>query len=1181
MKFLSQPANPSRLQAACAVVGGLVACGLVAGCSPAPSDPTVRRLVPDFGWTGEVTNVTLVGEHLFPEVVVGDKKDEAQINSSFQVVLETDPPTQLDAVQFVDASTLTAEVPAGVAPGVYDVEVVTPSGSVAPLSQAFQVTETRAAQLLFDVSAVGYDVTQTAVLAMHVADPEGGAVAQPILVDVRADSDQGAAGVQFGDGLLDNQITLPNGVGIEGNLHADGTAPLLLQSSVAQDLTLTLAAVDEPTIAGDSTLLSFAPGVPNHVVFTFPSDNFSTAAGVEVPVGIDVVDASGNVINATGLKVAVLEDSGCGQGYTTVDLLQAGPYPFTFTKACTGDHLHAVAFGIDDTESAAFNVVPAAVDHYGVAATPSSIVAGRGVLAVQVDAQDPYGNLVTDYVGVVSLHDSVGGLDKEAGVGTQSCDPVVGGQTVCTATPIRAATGILITASDGAGLSGVSNAITVTPDAADSLAMTVGTATAEAGVPFAVGIELLDAWDNQIVYGSEAPVFSDETGTLACLPSTDGNYTCTITQSDAADVISAVLEGLPASSAPFQVTNADLGLAEVTLSETAIDAGQSFSATLHGYDAYGNAYTTAVSGSAIGLADKLGGMTPLDLVLDPSGSATATVSLTTAGSDALVATASGATIGQSSPILVSAGTVVGLSVTAPPWADVGAAVPVDVSGVDTWGNVSFDYAGPVDVSLAGCTTTTVSSFPSGVGEADLTCATPAFAVVANGSDGALTASSDAVDLLDFDCADGPTAAFTLDGTSSAVACLVAGSVTMTLDPSGTSSGAASLAVWHLDGGTGDSRTTTAPDALTFEAPTATTVSFVVADSEACASEATAEAWVGENDGSAVGPITLTPTNASVRNGAATAVSVAATDCAGDVASGAEVYVWTNLGDLSGATSTGSGLTVGLDAAGAGTFSVAFLHGYAGTATVSASSADASGFGSASVTVTEDSVKPTVVSVTPAGVWTDAVSAVTIGFSERMLPGSLSAASATLTGPTGILPTTVSLSTDAETLTITPTTAIDPTSGTFTVALSTNVRDVAGNRISGDWSGNTAAWSSTFGAVASTVGTVSAACDFNLLAFRPDGDPGVGSEADAVVVGLAPASAPTWWALTVSDADGTAVRRTRVTGASATVTWDGRGDDGIVSDEGTYTVAVAALDATSNAGDACAASVALTQRGRAP
>ncbi len=1153
---------------------------VLAGCVPVAEPPDLRSVSPGWGWTGESTLITLTGARFYPEVVVGDQRGESQFDTAFQAFLETDPPTALDPVQFVDTSTLMAEVPSGVAPGVYDLRVLAPSGVATTLggSSGFRVTETRADHLAFDVETVSYDVTELASIPMHLADPEGGNVAEPMLVQVEATSALGATGLEFGSGLLDNQESIGDGTGVRGNLHADGTATLLLRSSAAQDLTLTLSSVDEPLITSATTLLSFSPGAPDHVVLTLPNANYTTTAGDEVEVGIDVVDALGNVIDATGLSVVLFEDASCGDLRQVVDLLQAGPYPVTLTAACAPDHLHAVGLG-QEVISEAFDVLPGPMVAYDVRAAPNAIVAGKGVLAVQLDAVDSYHNVVPDHLASIKLTDSVGGLDPDAGIGTQLCNPFIEGRTVCTATPIRAGSDVTITATDELGRTGVSNGVDVLADTAASVAVSLGTATGEAGVAFTVVVQLLDQWGNPLSYASDAVALTDDTGTLACESTADGNFTCFVTASDPADVITATLFSLTGTSIPLLVTNSDLAQSDVSVTDTEVTAGEAFGATVRGYDRFGNAYTTAVSGSSVTLGDLLGGLVPLAVVLDATGAGTTTLSLTVAGTDAVTASQGGVVVGTSTTITVAPGIMVELTLTAPPWADVDAGVPMSLTAVDTFGNAVGTYSGPVAVTLDGCDAVTATDFVSGEAEVDLVCNTPALQVQIVADDGVFRTVSEPLDLLDFACADGPVADLQLDGAGEVVACLVSGAATLVVDTSGTVSGAAPVAAWLLDDGHQSIRSAAAPTAVTFETPGARRVGLVVADAAACGSEASAVAWVGENDGSPVGPIVVTPTSTAVRNGASTSVSISASDCAGDVASGAYVYVWTSLGVITGATSTGTGLTATLDSLGRGGVFAGFTEGYVGTATVVASSADGSGFGSASIGVTDDSVRPTVVAASPAGEWADLVDAITVEFSEPMRSTSFASTSVVLTGPSGVVTSSLALSADLRTLTVTPSLALDAAAGAYSLTLSTNIRDTAGNRLSGDWSGAAASWSVTFGMVGATV--VSGSCTNPTPDFRPDGDEGAGMDAEHVVLSLAAASTPAWWALTVTDGDGAPVRRTRTAGSNLTVSWDGRGDDGVLLGEGVYALSVDAVDATSNEAGACSTTATLSQRGRAP
>lgn len=1150
-----------------------------AGCGPAADPPEVRSVSPGWGWTGETTSVTVTGQRFYPSLVVGDNREEAQFDTTFQVFLDASPAVALDPVQFIDTSTLAVEVPAGVTPGVYDIRVLDPAGVEATLADAFRVTETRADHLAFDVDTVGYDVTEVASLGMRLADPEEGAVAEPLLVEVRATSEAGATGVEFGDGLLDNQEALEDGVGVRGNLHADGTATLLLRSSTAQDLTLTLSSIDQPLVTEATTLLSFSPGVPDHVVLTLPSADYSTVAGDEIPLGIEVVDALGNVIDANGLSLVLFEDSDCGDLRQSVDLLQAGPYPVTLTTACEGNHLHAFGLGGDEALSEGFDVLAGPMSTYEVHAVPRSVVAGSGVLAVQVDAVDAWANVVASHVATIELTDSEGGLDPDAGVGTQQCNSFLDGQAFCTATPTRAGSAVTLTATDELGRSGVSNEIEVLPDTATEVIVSLGVAVAEAGVEFPVTVQLEDAWGNAISYESDAAVLADDTGKLECEAAGEGSFSCVVTQSTSADVITATLFGLQGASIGVTVTNSVLALVDVAVSKTEVVAGDSLVVSLEGFDAFGNPYTTAVSGSTVDLTDALGGIGAPTVNLDASGAGSATVSLVVAGVDLVSAAQGGVVLGSSEPVTVQPGAMVDLVVTAASWADVDAPVPVSVVAVDTFGNAVDTYVGPVDLRLDGCADQVVTSFADGEADVDMECTTPVLQAQVSADDGVFTATSTAVDLLDFGCSPGPVADVLLDGTDEVVACLVSGAVSLSVDTSGSVAGASPLVAWHLDDGATSTRTTSAPSTVEFDAAGARRVTLVVADADACGSEASAVAWIGDNDGSPAGPIVATPAGSMVHNGSGTTVTFAATDCAGDVASGGLLYVRTDLGELSGATSTGSGLAVTLDSFGYSSVSVDFTAGYAAVGTVSGSSESGGGYGAASITVLDDGVRPTVVSATPAGTWSGTVSELTVEFSEPMLAANFTASTVALTGPAGNLSIALALSNDDRTLTVTPATPLDAGSGTFVLSLTSNIRDAAGNRLSGDWSGSSAAWSVPFGAV--TDETPTGSCVELATTFRPDGDDGAGVDADQVAIALTSSASPTWWALTVSDADGVPVLRTRDPGTGSSVTWYARSDDGLVVPAGAYTVSIDAVDSNGNASTVCETPVVVDLRGATP
>jgi flagellar hook assembly protein FlgD len=103
------------------------------------------------------------------------------------------------------------------------------------------------------------------------------------------------------------------------------------------------------------------------------------------------------------------------------------------------------------------------------------------------------------------------------------------------------------------------------------------------------------------------------------------------------------------------------------------------------------------------------------------------------------------------------------------------------------------------------------------------------------------------------------------------------------------------------------------------------------------------------------------------------------------------------------------------------------------------------------------------------------------------------------------------------------------------------------------------------------------------AFHPDGDPGSADEADEISLAVGLSGDPSWLRLGVLDAAGAEVASaiTAGSGASPTLSWDGRGDDGAVLPAGRYTLRVEALGAGLGPGAPCEAEVELRHRLAAP
>ena len=308
-----------------------------------------------------------------------------------------------------------------------------------------------------------------------------------------------------------------------------------------------------------------------------------------------------------------------------------------------------------------------------------------------------------------------------------------------------------------------------------------------------------------------------------------------------------------------------------------------------------------------------------------------------------------------------------------------------------------------------------------------------------------------------------------------------------------------------------------------------------------------------------------------------AVDVSATDCTGDVAAGQSLFFRADLGTPL-LTSTGAGLELVLDSSGTGSFFWDFDTGYAGSATLMASSAGGGAYGSTTVDVDGDTARPQVVAVTPAGIELGIVDSIEVTFNEPIL--NVSSSSVSLTGPDGDVDLTCTLADDDTVLEITPNSTVDGSLGTWTLSLSGQVRDVDGNGLDGTWSGVRSAASFVFGDVSSSLPDVSS-CATSVDTFRPDGDDGASEQADGVLVTPTATASPTWWWLVITDPSGERVRSLREAGTTSGATWDGRGDDGRVVESGDYRLSLWPIDSNENIGDGCDVTVTLAQNVETP
>lgn len=1147
---------------------------LVIACAPVAPPPDVRLVTPRQGWTGESTDVVIEGDHLLPVVSIGG---ESPVGGSFGLWLErpSGEAVEIRGAQRLADGSLAAEIPAGLDPGIYDLRVRTPAGEEDTLASAYRVTNTRADHLAFSVTRASWELGEFATIVLSVEAPDETPVATDLLVEVEATSPRGAEGLEFASGQLASQEALASGSGIRGRLGPDGEGTFLVRSTVADDVTFTARSVDEEGVSDASLLLSWQTGSFNSLDVSLPFSPFRAEAHVPFTVHLALRDEFGNPLPDTAARLSLSDE--CDGLHTIVDLVGEADVEVVLDTACSDNRLTLFNTSVQ-VESEAFDVVAGEQAGYRVTAAPGSEVeAGMTPVLVAVEAVDAWGNHVDVEGAELALSDVLGGLDPRS-----SCPDTVDGVAFCTAWLLRAGSDSF-TVTDGAGLSGVSNTVTVKASAASTVLVEPAALSTIAGNELIVRVAVLDAFANVVEIepgGLDAVDFTDDTGTISCDwlgPVGDGAqaFDCRVTSASEADLISASLSRRGVSGVAAEaviVHNAELADVDVGI-PAGVVAGAPFALTLRGFDTYGNPYLRQTD-PVLDLSDTTGTLSLSTATLGTGGEITTTASITLANSAVRVeAGQAGTTLGTSSPFPVTAGAPASLSVDTDPWVAVGDAVDVVVTVVDSWGNAVTTHTGTVSFSTTAdaCAAVSDVEMADGTATTSLDCTDVRLGARVSATAGTLSGDSAIFDVVDFDCASGPTAVLTLAGEAEPSVCLAAGEATVDVDAASSSSSTGLTLYSFVDDDDQRLRNTVGTGSYTWEGEGVRYVQALVVDSAGCADETEGWAWLGEDDGGPTGPVTLASDLAEVATGASVTVSAQARDCTGDLAVGQSLLVRADLGEASG-TATGTGLALTLDAVGEGSLTWSFPAGHAGTATFHAGTATLAAHGSVSVEVTQDSARPHLVDAEPAGIWTDPVDAIRLTFDEALLASTLSGV--TVTGPSGDVPVTTALS--GTMLVLTPSTPIDTSAGAFTIDVPSSVRDEAGNRLDGDWSGAAAAATVHFGDVADSLPTL-AGCVVGETEFQPDGDDGVGSEADSISVTPVASADPTWWELRVVDQTGATVRTSRVDGATGSATWDGRGDDGLVLPQANYSLVVSAVDAADNRATACTRAVDLAQR----
>ncbi|MBN1337090.1 MAG: Ig-like domain-containing protein [Deltaproteobacteria bacterium] len=1181
---------------------------LLVACSTPLPDPEVQGAEPDWGYNGERTDVVVRGRHFYPSMELSSSDEGGRLDRQFQVRLEGAEGTYaLQGVELDSYESLAAVVPEGLPVGLYALRVTTPAGLSAVLADAFTVTDSRADHLAFDLDSIVFDVNIPFLVAFDLLDPEDRPVFQPLRVVLTLTAASRLHGLEVDASGLDDALqgSVDEGVVVVGFLDESGHGWVSLTHSTPEILTLEVEpAVPDSVVEGDSVDIAVTPGELAGVSIDLPYLGFSAVAGEPFPVTLRMVDIYGNLLEEAIGRFSLTE--ACGRFSQTVDVVGRLDLDIAVTGA-TGDACEEnriLASGTTSGSSPGFQVEPAEPSSYGVSVYPSTVEAGQSPLYVVVTARDAWENRVLDYGSDVrlDLYDTLGGLDPEAGLGEQDCPGFSEGIQVCVAWPWIAGADDQVQARGSDRLEGISGVFGVSPGPLAKILVGMGPGPVSAGEPFLLDVTPQDALKNGISTDPSVDGyrFRGRVGTPTCtwdeVMRADGSrrFSCIATLATDAETLTVSVDDLDPSvsgtTTPFIVQNGDLAVVSFDLEPgIQVSAGASFPVGLEGTDAWGNPYVVQ-SDPYVELEDETGSLLPLTATLDPDGYAEVEVTITVAlQDDTITASQGAASLGTSDPFDVVPSDPASLSISLDrPWAFLDVPYTVRVQAVDAWGNVvlTFDEVVSVTSEFALSPGVVLDSWTDGEASGEILFDTPGVAdsLIAVAETSAIMGVLTPIDVLEDDC--GVTADLLVDGATEAVLCLASGSASAMLDASGSTGSSLTYSFWDSAGNT--TRGSSATPLFAWEEPVAVQVEVAAFTPEACGDLAQAVVYVAHDDGQPAGPVSVVPTFTTRTVGSATTgstpVDLAAWDCSGDVASGGSLLVRADLGEYtSGASASGIGLAVTLDAGGEATvsWSVA-LEAFGGTATLLAGNGTGTAIGAATVEAQGDNARPVVLDLDPRGTSDDVTDTVTVTFSEAMWSSSFTDPSAGILvsdsyGARAIAD--ISLSADATQATATLEDAIDLSLDVYEIVVSSQVRDAAGNRLDGAWSGTTGAFRTNTGAVEDTAPDV-LDCTPDTAVFRPDGDdvPGT-SEADEVHVEVVASAMPYGWRLAVTDEAGDAVYTwwTLAAADADEVIWNGVGQDGIVVDNGAYVLQIAACDAYLNLGEACEVEVTVDNR----
>jgi hypothetical protein len=587
-------------------------------------------------------------------------------------------------------------------------------------------------------------------LQVRVRDNQGNDVADGTAVTFTAPA-SGASGTFAATGTRTTTVNTTSGLAtasaFTANATAGGYSVTAAAGAASVDFSLT------------NTLV-----VPPQLVITSVNGGANPAAGGAFAVVVQAQTAGGSPSNVTADSgVALTLKTGTGTlGGALAGTIPAGQSQVTisgvtYTKAESGVVLTASRTSGDlltAGDSSAFTVNPGPLDHFALSTIASPRTAGIA-FSITITARDALNNTVTGFAGTVALSTTAGTISPatsgnfSAGVRTESV------------TLTQAGTGQTVTAADGSGHTGTSNAFTVDPGALNNFLVEAAgggsIAPQTAGVAFNIRITARDALNNTVTsFTGTVQITSNATLQGAPVPSAAfvngvlAWQAVTVTSAQSGTTLSATDPGSGANgtSNAFTVNPAGLGnfLVEAAGGGNIAPqtAGAAFSIRVTARDGFNNT-VTGFTGT-VNLTTTAGTISPTSLSFAGTdlGVRTVSVTLTQAGTGKTITAADPATgnTGTSNGFTVNPAALVNFLVEDAPGGNIppqtaGASFRIRVTARDAFNNTVTGFTGTLTLST---TAGTISPTSLTFGSADLGVRTVLVALTQAGTGKTVTAT---------------------------------------------------------------------------------------------------------------------------------------------------------------------------------------------------------------------------------------------------------------------------------------------------------------------------------------------------------------------------------------------------------------------------------------------------------